>query len=302
MYQSVKPPVEQSTGFFYSNYRYTIIKKALLKRKVMQQHINGLSYKDMLISPIYYYQGKQVRRQTIVLPTPLSERKGVVDFNKIDNAASDSSLTVLLVGDSAAAGVGVESQEAALMGQLIKNLSSNEIIVKRYCHLQWQMAAVSGFTSFDVLRQLYVLASEKIDIIIINVGVNDVVRNTRPRDWQAHIEAIIEIAGRKFTAKYVIFVGLPPMQKMPALPSPLNQLIGKKASLLDKRLYQLILNYQNTNNQLDTQIHYLAVSFAEQDDSKNLFAKDGFHPSAITYALWGTQLADFISQAISTKS
>jgi len=27
------------------------------------------------------------------------------------------------------------------------------------------------------------------------------------------------------------------MQKMPALPSPLNQLIGKKASLLDKRLY-----------------------------------------------------------------
>ncbi|HCN16254.1 MAG TPA: hypothetical protein DIS69_09380 [Moraxellaceae bacterium] len=91
------------------------------------------------------------------------------------------------------------------------------------------------------------------------------------------------------------------MQKMPALPSPLNQLIGKKASLLDKRLYQLILNYQNTNNQLDTQIHYLAVSFAEQDDSKNLFAKDGFHPSAKTYALWGTQLADFISQAISTK-
>ena len=53
---------------------------------------------------------------------------------------------------------------------------------------------------------------------------------------------------------------------------------------------------------IDTQIHYLAVSFAEQDDSKNLFAKDGFHPSAITYALWGTQLADFISQAISTKS
>ena len=138
MYQSVKPPVEQSTGFFYSNYRYTIIKKALLKRKVMQQHINGLSYKDMLISPIYYYQGKQVRHQTIVLPAPLSERKGVVDFNNIDNSASDSSLTVLLVGDSAAAGVGVESQEAALMGQLIKNLSSNEIIVKRYCHLQWQ--------------------------------------------------------------------------------------------------------------------------------------------------------------------
>ena len=60
------------------------------------------------------------------------------------------------------------------------------------------------------------------------------------------------------------------MQKMPALPSPLNQLIGKKASLLDKRLYQLILNYQNTNNQFDTQIHYLAVNFAEQDDSKKL--------------------------------
>lgn len=267
----------------------------------MQQWIEGWSWQDILRSPIYWYQVSRVKRQTVILPTPVSEKTGIEALQQTVSKQPHPSLKLLILGDSAAAGVGVAEYTDALLGQLIKTIATKTAIAQSYRELQWQMAAVSGFTSVDVLRQLYVMPSYPTDVVVINVGVNDVVKNTRTVDWQANLQAIIQLAQRKFFAKHIIFIRLPPMQLMPALPSPLNQFIGKKSNMLDEQLQQLIKGYQTQDKYLDKQVHYLSVTFDGRWDKTQLFAKDGFHPSAKTYTLIAEQLTDYIA-AILTDS
>ena len=68
----------------------------------------------LLLAPVIGWQGKQVRRTTLRLPEPPGERLRLPESR---------SLSVLVVGDSAAAGVGASDQSEALLGQLLSRLS-----------------------------------------------------------------------------------------------------------------------------------------------------------------------------------
>ena len=63
------------------------------------------------LAPVIIAQGLYVRRVTPRLPEPEGERSGV-------NGAGPP-LSLLILGDSAAAGVGVATQDQALSGQLV---------------------------------------------------------------------------------------------------------------------------------------------------------------------------------------
>ena len=74
----------------------------------------------ILIGPVLFLQGKHVKRVTPKLSEPEGHRHGQVGQGK--------GLSLLIVGDSAAAGVGVEHQQQALSGRLVAALS--EVPVK----------------------------------------------------------------------------------------------------------------------------------------------------------------------------
>ena len=69
------------------------------------------------LAPFLILQGRHVRRITPRLPEPDGARAG--------QAGSGQPLRLLIVGDSAAAGVGVSTQQDALSGQLIALLSQS---------------------------------------------------------------------------------------------------------------------------------------------------------------------------------
>ena len=73
------------------------------------------------------------------------------------------------------------------------------------------------------MRRLYVLPTpdQPIDVMLLSVGVNDTTSNVSVHQWQQQIEDIIDIAQRKFGVRELIFLSLPPMAQMPAIPSPL---------------------------------------------------------------------------------
>lgn len=267
--------------------------------------------KDVLLAPIYLYQGRKVKRDTVRLPEPKGERHGSVKLRKSSAAnTSQSTLNLMIVGDSSAAGVGSETQQQALAGRLIPALEQQSVINTQFDNLHWSLQATTGHTSFDILRRLYVLPTpnEAIDIMVLSLGVNDATSNVATNIWQQQLEDIIEIAKRKFGAKTLIFSSLPPMAKMPALPSPLNDFIGAKASKLDTILQQVCNSHKN--------VHYMAADFArmaeehdvkkhskgEPIDGKVMFASDGFHPSAITYGYWAQQLSDLIAQLLADNA
>ena len=66
------------------------------------------------LAPILLWQGHKVRQRTLRLPEASGARAGIL--------GQGLPLRLLLLGDSAAAGVGVSRQEEALAGQLAAQL------------------------------------------------------------------------------------------------------------------------------------------------------------------------------------
>ena len=186
---------------------------------------------------------------------------------------------------------------------------TNEAFGKQFDELSWSLQATTGHTSFDILRRLYVLSkpTQPLDVMVLSVGVNDTTKNVSTAQWQQQIEAIIAIAQRKFGVQHLIFVRLPQMAQMPALPAPLSGFIGAKALKLDEILQQICNDHDG--------VTYMATDFARMlDEHANdytngkpidisvMFADDGFHPSSIMYGYWAQQLAELITQLLSEPS
>lgn len=277
------------------------------------------NWQTILLSPVYLYQTKQVKRHTLRLAEPQGERKGRSPFfnhGVIDKASLEKApLSILVLGDSAAAGVGVVDQSQALLGQLITALSNEPTLAHRYAAIDWQLAATTGHTSFDILRRLYTITGFPVDVVVISMGVNDVTSNTPMAEWQHYTQHIIAILQRKFQAKHIIFLGLPPMALMPALPTPLNTLIGKMAQRLDLALQQQITaseqqrhqSRQAKNDKTNGHLHYFSSDFLpdamiDKPVCDNLFAKDGFHPSELAYQHLASSIVKYISQVLMPNS
>ncbi|MGP5011263.1 SGNH/GDSL hydrolase family protein [Psychrobacter glacincola] len=260
--------------------------------------------RDVLLAPIYLYQGRKIKRDTVRLPEPNGERHGQVQLNDAIESIKEAhkrTLNLMVVGDSAAAGVGSETQQEALVGNLIPVLTQQSAIQNQFDTLNWSLQATTGHTSFDILRRLYVLPapSQPVDVMVLSVGVNDTTSKVSVDKWQQQIESIIAIAQRKFGVRELIFLSLPPMAQMPAIPAPLSNFVGAKASILDNTLQQVCAAHDS--------VTYMATDFprmiAEHSngspiDIKVMFASDGFHPSSLMYGYWSQQLSELIIQLL----
>ena len=83
-----------------------------------------LKASTLLLLPALIVQGYIVKQKTPRLPEPDGERCGIYGQGR-------PTLSLLILGDSAAAGVGVVTQADALLGQLLTLLSPYFII--EYC-------------------------------------------------------------------------------------------------------------------------------------------------------------------------
>ncbi len=323
-------------------------KTKMQNRKPLSKHFKGNSMLSMLTkpkhlirAPLYWQQGKQVKRDTLRLPeaVPLKdeERRGVFLFvnNRVaDDVSADNENTstkpchhLMVVGDSSAAGVGVNYQSQALIGRLLLSLYDNQEFSDNYSAVNWQLHATTGHDSFDVLKRLYLLPAteQPLDTLILVVGVNDAVKMQTPKKWLTNLQEIIRIAEQKFKPKNIIFTAIPPMEYFPALPHPLNQLMAESAGQLDQALQKFCADFSHihyayfdlfasdqssisdsTKNSNETKNSSGSKNNSETKSSANkasnidnaheYFAKDGFHPNALTYRLWAEQLALFISR------
>ena len=142
-----------------------------------------------------------------------------------------------------------------------------------------------------------------IDVMILSVGVNDTTSSVSVDKWQQQIENIITIVQRKFGVRELIFLSLPPMAQMPAIPAPLNNFVGAKASILDNTLQQVCAAHDG--------VTYMATDFARMIDEHSngtpidirvMFASDGFHPSSLMYGYWAQQLVELIVELLDSSS
>lgn len=232
----------------------------------------------LLLAPVLLFQGRWVRRVTPVLPEPPGPREGV--------AGAGPTLRLLILGDSAAAGVGVSTQSEALSGQLLRALGS------RY-RVEWKMLARTGQTTDDVLQQVRAMPDDRFDVVVTSLGVNDVTSMVEPDDWLSEQNELVCLLAERFHARHLLLSEVPPMHVFPALPQPLRWYLGQRALWLNRLLPELVRHHPECE-----------VVHARFPLQPAFVARDGFHPAAPAYAFWADELARAISRrmAVTTVS
>jgi lysophospholipase L1-like esterase len=207
---------------------------------------------------------------TLKLDEPEGCRNGV--------SGAGATLKLLILGDSAAAGVGVTHQRSALSGQLEERLA-------KYYSLAWRLEAESGLTTLDVIHNLDSIEAFETDLVLISLGVNDVTSKVRLKVWLKQQDHLRRLLVSKFKAKHIFLSSLPPVHKFPALPQPLRWYLGRRAKAFNAALAQQSLSHD--------ELEFISLSIPM---SSAYLAEDGFHPSVLAYQVWSNIAADKIHQ------
>ena len=126
------------------------------------------------MGPLLLWQGKRLRKLAVRLPEAAGDRVGNIAAS---NAAQQPVLRVLICGDSAAAGVGIASQQQALAGYLTRALAVANTV-------EWQLVAQSGLCCNGLIKLLQSLPEQNFDQIYVSIGVNNVTALTGNRQYR----------------------------------------------------------------------------------------------------------------------
>lgn len=224
----------------------------------------------------------------LALPLAIHTRRTALRLPPADGAQSGLAgaglggepLRLLLIGESTVAGVGVEAQEVALAGQLAQALA-----IRMQRPVEWRACGENGITASEACERLLPLAlSESADLVLLVFGVNDTTHLSSLTRWEAALRSLSRtISGR---GARVVFTGVPPIQHFSALPWLLRHLLGLRAGLLDSELRRISAQEQ-------AQYARLQLRFADE-----YLARDGYHPSALGYRVWGEGLAEQITRSV----
>ncbi|MDJ0656393.1 MAG: SGNH/GDSL hydrolase family protein [Xanthomonadales bacterium] len=201
-------------------------------------------------------------------------------------AGSGQSLSVLIVGDSLAAGVGAATLDQALAGH-----SGTALARRLGRHVRWKAVGRSGASSHDIAADLMAsVRDEPFDIVVISAGVNDVTSLRSQRRWLEGLRSLHQNVSRNWPEARVALVGLPPMEIFPLLPQPLRALMGMRARSFDQAAKRFI-------DQRDHWVH-VDIDFAP---GPGLFSEDGFHPSEASYRDLGGAVASELCRITEQK-
>lgn len=228
--------------------------------------------------PLLLLQGRRTRLVTPRLP----EATGPCDG--LTGAEPGQTLRLLTFGESPVAGVGVDTHERAITGQLALALAN-----RMQRPVAWQACGRNGATVREAIETLVSeVPPDRVDVLLVAFGVNDTTRFRSLRRWQADVSALLQALEGRCQPRLILLSGVPPVAHFPALPQPLRLVMGLKAQALDRALQRLAQGRPGT----------LYVPLLLDTADPALMADDGYHPSARGCSAWAGLLADACSDKL----
>ena len=218
----------------------------------------------VLLAPLLMVQGRYTRAVTPRLPEPPGPREG--------RTGQGPALRLLIAGDSAAAGVGVDEQSAALSGHLVANLAP-------HFDVHWKLIAQTGYCTRDLLTRLRLEPAQPFDVAVLSLGVNDVTGLVRTPMWLEQQRELLDLLHQRLGIRHVLLTRVPPMHAFSALPQPLRALLGLRARALNGALEHAASRWGG-----EPRCELLGFEAPVHPEA---LAPDGFHPGAATYRQWG---------------
>ncbi|MFY1700497.1 SGNH/GDSL hydrolase family protein [Micromonospora sp. WMMA1923] len=200
-------------------------------------------------------------------------------------------LRLVLLGDSAALGVGVTHLEDTVGGLLAGLLAEGP--TGRLVHLS--SVGVSGSRSTDLATQVArSLLGEPPDVALILIGANDATTLRRPADSAAYLASAVH---RLREAGAEVVVGTcPDLGAVRAIAPPLRQVVGWSGRRIAYAQTIAVLEAGGTVVDLATETGPVFRADA------GTLCHDGFHPSADGYRIWAHALLPAVAAAAAVTS
>lgn len=226
----------------------------------------------MFVLPLIVIQARHIKKTAVRLPNAKGETRYQHPKNNI---------SLLHIGESTVAGVGVKDLEKGLTHAIIKHLEQQANL-----SVNWLIQGENGAT----LSQLNKLNIEldNPDILLISVGVNDTTSLTSASSWRKQVCRCVERFAGKNTQ--VFFTQVPKISDFPALPAPLSWFLGARSQQLDHVLKALCQRY-----------HWQYID-ASLPINAQWMAEDGYHPNQHGYQVWGEQISHALLPAIKAET
>jgi lysophospholipase L1-like esterase len=253
----------------------------------------------LFLMPVLVIQGLWTRKRGLKLPEAAHPDRGSYG-NRIPV------VSILGIGDSVIAGVGVDSLEDALTAQIAKSTSERTGHQVNWCvqgsngdrvgdllakYERTVLSVGSGplFSESGELLESEAALDIRPDYVIVSIGVNDVSHLTSLTRWHYEVTQLIAELREQFGVP-ILFLGIPPMGKFPALPQPLKFALGIRAAMLDQTIQRAA--------ELLSDIYWLDT---DEFFNQSHMALDGYHPSVSGCQMLGEKIAGKILELESTR-
>lgn len=235
--------------------------------------------------PVILRQGRRLRRETPRLPDAPMPWEGTVpapDASQQGEAAPGDAATspdprplnLLVLGDSTAAGVGVDHADLGLAGRLAEALAAR---TGRPVH--WRARGRNGATARDVVRDhLDEALAAPVDVLFLSVGANDALALRSARAFERDVRRILDRTAELHPHAVVLMSSLPAFFRFRLLPDPLRTTLYRHSQALESAARALVMRRERAH-----------MSPPPPPYTEGFFASDDFHPSALGYRDW----ADF---------
>ena len=237
--------------------------------------------------PILLVQGFFLKKRIPSLPEANGPMNG-------QTPGESPSLNMLAIGESTFAGVGINSQQEGItraIAHQLHNLTGKQI--------KWEVVARSGYNARKTRKKLISKVNgSSYDLIVIGLGGNDTFELNRPLRWKRHMEMLVLDLQAQYPDSKIIIANLPPVGQFPAFPLTFRWILGGLVHLHASVIKPLSKEIPNT--------FYIneAFTFGQWHDkisgdyTAEDFFSDGVHPSALTYRLWGEDIASYFHQNV----
>lgn len=230
-----------------------------------------------LIKDLYIFRGKVEASKTLITKSQKFERK-------IPGAKQE----ILIFGDSTAFGTGASDKSKSIAGLLGSKLPEAEIL-----NFGIVGAKVKDVLDVEIKEFEKNYENYEADIILIQVGANDITHFTNIKNMETDLRLIIE-KSRKFLKDNgrIIILHSGNIGSSPIFPFYVSYLITERTRKV-REMYIVVVNSENQNNTLS----YVDLFQEKKDDIflsdiSKYFAADYFHPTDAGYQYWFDKIVE----------
>lgn len=230
-----------------------------------------------LLFPVYAWQGVQTRLRTERLPPPAGAPCGSFGIESAD-PLRDAAIRLLVIGDSSAAGVGVERIEDSLAPKLAERLYA---ITGR--SVFWRAAGSNSAVSAEV-RDFVVphLARDAFTHVVLMIGTNDLKNFHGARRFKKAFGGLLYAVRARWPEARIVWSPPVDMKRVPALPRGLAYVLELRAATIRRLGARLCIERGAI----------ASTSLPRVEPAG--FSRDGFHASVEGYAYYANHLVDYV--------